>query len=458
MSPAIDRLASESLLFENGIAVSSWTLPTHASILTGLYPRSHGARATKDAPGAIRQRKNRPVTALKPAVSTLAEVLTANGYETAAFFSNYWWLRPIFGIHQGFETFFSKGPTAKVEGPNSPLALYRRKFRKERAARLRQAKATDPGPADAEMLRPTHRAPYIRAEVITDLALEWLNEERATKRPFFLALNYLDAHAPYAPPPPFDRQFVPEDFGGDIEAMVAQVDLLRRRAYAPISFGFSQNPQLRSLVQARYWGEIAYLDSEVGRLLDALREDGRLDQTIVVLVSDHGEHLFERDKLGHGQTLYQEEVRIPLLIRLPRALAAERRTELVSQVDIMPTVLDLLGIKVEDELEGRSLVKPASAEVFAEFVGWSGPGRALRGLFEGDWVYLESGKGGRELFDLRTDPEQKRNLAASQPEREAAMATKVDAWEAGTGAFGKTVAAELSQEDLQRLRSLGYLQ
>ena len=153
VSPEIDRLASESLLFENGIAVSSWTLPTHASILTGLYPRSHGAQATKDGPGAIRQRKNRPVTALKPAVSTLAEVLAANGYETAAFFSNYWWLRPIFGIHQGFQTFFSRGPNARVQDADSPLGAYQKKFRQQQAQRVRQGKAIDSDAKGAEMPR-----------------------------------------------------------------------------------------------------------------------------------------------------------------------------------------------------------------------------------------------------------------------------------------------------------------
>jgi len=258
------------------------------------------------------------------------------------------------------------------------------------------------------------------ANEVADAAVQWLRE---TPAPFFAWVHFYDPHAPYAPPPPFRERFAdrPQD------------------------------------------GEIAFTDEQLGRVLGALAESGHARDTLVVVLADHGEGLGEHGEGGHGILIYESTLRVPLLVSGPGVPRGAVVNDPVGTVDVVPTVLALLGLPVPDELPGRSLRSallgrplPAEALYSEALFGrlncrWS----ALRGWREGDWKLVEGAE--PELFHLATDPAEAVDRAAAEPERlrrmRAALAAAVRAMAPG-GDRARPVA--LSPEQMERLRSLGY--
>lgn len=226
-----------------------------------------------------------------------------------------------------------------------------------------------------------------RAGGVVDAALAWLRGRPKGSR-FFLWVHLFDPHTPYDPPAPFDTEY------GDT-----------------------------------YQGEVAYTDQQVGRLLEGLEDLGVRENTLIILTSDHGEGLGEHGELTHGFFVYQSTVHVPLLMRLPgRIPAGNRISAPVNLVDVLPTVLDLTGSQHPEGLEGRSLLQavtlgqePAARDQYLETylpyfqMRWAGS-RALR---DGRWKFIEAPT--PELYDLQNDPGERRNLAAQDPERSAAL-------------------------------------
>jgi arylsulfatase A-like enzyme len=231
---------------------------------------------------------------------TLAMSLRERGFRTAAFVSSFI-LDGRFGFDRGFESYGFEA-TEKI--------VWR------------------------GQLRPRF---YARGAATTDAALRWLHDHRGER--FFLWIHYFDPHAPYEPPEGFA---LPP--GTD-------VDLDGRR----VPSGLGSRSRLGDLVRA-YRGEVRYTDAELGRLLDSLREDGRLDRIALVVTSDHGEAFGDHGQLGHGTTLYEELVRVPLLVRGPGIPAGRRLPGPVQLEDLMPTLLDWLGLPVPPDLDGVSLL------------------------------------------------------------------------------------------------------
>ncbi len=268
------------------------------------------------------------------------------------------------------------------------------------------------------------------ASEVTDAALAWLARRPDPGRPFFLFLHYYDPHVPYEPP----AEYMPATgVPASEEAFVA------------------------------YRGEIAFVDDQLERLIGALREDRRLDQTLVVVTADHGEGLMNHGELTHGVFLYEELLRVPLIVRYPAGLPrGERRTPVVGLVDVVPTVLAALGLDPEPGLDGASLWELARGttdrhrgEVFAEShfgrleFGWA-PLRALR---TADWKYIDAPEA--ELYHLRDDPGERTNLAPTESDRAREMLQRIEAAFAGAAA---DLPQDIDEEHLERLQSLGYLQ
>jgi len=233
---------------------------------------------------------------------------------------------------------------------------------------------------------------------VTDRAIELLRGLDGQR--FFLYLHYMDPHHPYKPPPGWQR------------------------------FGDEE-------VQS-YLGEIAYCDSEIGRLLAELKTVGRADDTLVVFLGDHGEGLRARGYLGHGGSLHREEVHVPLIVRLPGRVPAGRRVgSQVRIIDVYPTVAEVLGLSVPRHVEGESLLpllagtKPVSPRVaVSEFyaqhvrsVWWKGPSISYDDGRYKLLLHLEDQK--VFLYDVRRDPDERTNLAAEHPDLVAAMQQKV---------------------------------
>jgi len=375
-TPVLDGLAAEGALFESAAAQTPLTLPSHASILTGVYPPVHGARGNGLYHVASEQ-------------ETLAEILARHGYGTAAVIASFV-LDRRFGLDQGFDLYDDDARAMTAPTPFSDPART--------------------GPA------------------VTHAALA-AADSLSRDRPYFLWVHYFDPHAPYTPPPQFRAQF-PEDLGG------------------------------------RYDAEIASVDDSLGRLLEGLRDRRLLRHTLIVVVGDHGEgfpgpHAEET----HGIFVYEDTMRVPLIVHAAGAIRGPIRSKaLVRQIDIVPTILDFLGIEGSDAIQGTSFLGileggDAPAEAILSYgeatapwdtQGWS----PLYSVRDREWKFIEAPK--PELYHLTEDAEESRNLIereAGRAERYRAALDEIRSRMSG----GPDAARSLSPEDRERLRKLGYV-
>ncbi|MHC4099495.1 MAG: sulfatase family protein [Planctomycetota bacterium] len=402
-SPRIDRFATTGALFTNAYCTASVTPVSHASILTGQYPYTHGLRVMH---GLMENR-------LPDGAVTLAEVLRDTGYETAAFISAF----PAggrFGLDQGFDTFdesFLDEPVDRIIGADGTVNTGKNQR---------------------------------RAGETTDLALDWL---AGVQGMFFVWVHYFDPHdAQLIPPPEFLERF-PAPSGSVLEGLRQLYDI-----------------------------EIQYMDRHVGRVLDALEAAGRFEDTVVVIVSDHGQGLGDHDWWTHG-ILYQEQIKAPLIIRAPGRPAGRQVDHLVRIIDIAPTIMDLAGLgpgrlrdpdgaslapMLEDEVPDPEYVAYADSVNMLTYVSATGStdekDDMLFAITDGRLKYIHHliREHESELYDLIRDPRELDNLYASRPDDVERMLADLTARRFQPDrAQG---AGLMSPEDLERLRSLGYLQ
>ncbi|NIA17250.1 MAG: sulfatase-like hydrolase/transferase, partial [Planctomycetes bacterium] len=296
-TPTLDKLAKGGALFSGAIGTSSWTMPTNMSILTSLYP---GVHKTTDY-----QKK------LPPGRNTLAGIMKARGYTTAAFVSN-----PTLGSQYGFSRGFDLYDDFSVE-LDLGLNLFENNDRGNRQV---------------------HNA--MTSKAVNRSALSWLRKNY--DKPFFMFVFYFDPHYDYIPPPPFDTIFDP-NYDGQTDG--------RGIVNKP-------RPSPRDLehIIALYDGEILYTDGYISKLLEKFAEYGIMDNTLVVVFSDHGDEFYEHGSSAHGQSLHNELTHIPLIFKWPGAIAGNKKIDcLVSQVDIMPTILDYMDIQYNGVMQGKSL-------------------------------------------------------------------------------------------------------
>jgi len=370
-TPALSALADGGIVFEHAVAVASVTAPTHASLLTGLYPRRHGLR-------------NNLSHHLGDDAPTLAEWLSAAGYRTAAFVSAIV-LERRYGLDRGFEVYDDD---------------------------LRSSSA---GPARRIT---TERL----AEATADRALAWL-DALGDEDPYFLWVHFYDPHLPYLPPSPWAERF-------------------RERPYD---------------------GEIAYMDSQVGRLLNHRKTAA--DDVIVAAIGDHGEGLGEHGEKAHGLLVYESTIRVPWILKLPRGPAGVRIAAPISQVDLVPTIAEMVKLEPGtgfEALEGRSLLPllrgddwAAERLLFAESevpfftYGWS----RLRTVRRGTLKYIDAPV--EEVYDLHTDPGETTNLADDRRTDAQRFAMEIETWTARGEDAGSTLPVDADTAEM--LRALGYL-
>ncbi|MCP4200630.1 MAG: sulfatase [bacterium] len=394
-TPAIDTFAAESAVFTRAYSHSSWTKPSVATLFTSLYPDQHGMGRVGFEGDAGFQ-----TDVLPKQLSTLAERFKRAGYRTGSIGTNVH-IQKKTGFAQGFSRFFNK--------------------------RL------------------------VTAYQVNDLLREWL-EAGDQQAPFFAYAHYMDVHFPY------NRRLPDETgrFGSTRTWPKAPTHWTRVPEWAEKHLN-SKN--LAALI-ASYDQEVAYVDGAFGELWAWLGEIGRLKNTVVVLVADHGEGFNEHDELQHGYAPYEEVTAIPFMIRLPPVYRHEpgRSEELVGLVDVMPTVLDLVGLKAPRKAQGRSLVPLLLGESLRERpIYVEGPG--IRGL-RGSTHTLFSPEEGEDLcFDNQADPSELSPLEAPLPEICGRMASALDGLVAQLElvAEGEDSAVTLDAEEVEALRALGYL-
>jgi arylsulfatase len=402
-SPHLDEFAKDSTVFRNVTAQAPWTTPSVASLLTALYPSSHGL---------VTRLQGDRIAALDTAVVTLAEVLRAQGYQTAAFSTNPW-ITAAAGLDQGFETFVQKRRYAPAAG--------------------------------------LHRA-----------ASRWMRQR--DERPFFLLIHYMDVHGPYAPPPPFDRRFSPNRAGArelTAEELERLPGYLRR----------DRDTTLDEYV-ALYDGGISYWDHSFSEFLARPDVAGMLDNTVIIVTADHGEEFLEHGGFDHGETLYQEQISVPLIWRMPDHQSFEQSVhEPVELVDVMPTLLSLLGISPQPG-QGRdqsSLMRgtPGSERpVFSEAAvapgGGPHPGGTYKSVMLGDLKAIVNLDTDEVLyFDLSEDPGESDPLHNLPTPARTALLRHIAEWREQNGEVGRQIVATqavVSPETREELEGLGYLE
>ena len=381
-SPNIDRIAREGAVFENAFSTSSYTLPSHASLLTGLYPHEHGVEW------------HRPDGLQISSIPTLPETLRRHGYRTAAFSANlYWFTRPM-GFGRGFirfeDHFHSLGDmvTRTLYGSAFERLVLRRMGLEDIPARKRAAD-------------------------VNGSVLRWIKRDH--EKPFFVMVNYFDAHDPYLPPQPYRNLFANStNSSGIINGHMGRYDPSLTAE------------QVQNEIDA-YDGAIAYVDSQIGQLFAELEDRRITDDLLIVLTSDHGEAFGDHGLFRHEHSLYREVLHVPLIFAKSGKVPSKTRVKRPVTIAAIPaTVMDLIGIKDPVGFPGPSLTRlwetPAAADEWPyplaemKHEPWSlakypVTHGSLKSLISAKWHYIKHDKFGTELYDSESDIRQLKNLA-----------------------------------------------
>jgi len=371
LTPFIDSLAQRGVVFENAQSVTPVTLPSHASMMTGLYPTKHQVR-------------NNGMFVLGDEVETLAEVYSENGYATGAFISAQV-LVSRYGLDQGFDVYDDDLSQSRKSGQSV--------------------------------------VPSRRGNVTLEAAKQWLATIPQDK-PVFLWLHLYDPHAPYDPPGNFRARFPSDPYGG----------------------------------------EIAFVDSLVADLVATLDQSGRLDDTVLTVLADHGEGLGEHGENTHGMLLHQATIHVPWILTTPAIDKPIRVVDPVSITDLSPLLTSLVDLRTpnEDRSDGRlpfggqDAASPARALYFEAMLpmfqyGWS----ELRGVRTGRWE-LHAGTR-KELFDMVADPRQLTNMAENEPLELENTSRLLDEFIEADQNLNIEAALDLPPAEREALEALGYM-
>ncbi|UCH77699.1 MAG: sulfatase [Candidatus Coatesbacteria bacterium] len=421
-TPRLGAFADSGATFEYAYSNSPWTLPSMASLLTGRYPSVCGVDAGHK---------------LRAGIPTLAERLRAEGYRTEAYVTNIF-MHPEYGFASGFDVYLMNGDF-RLLYPLRGTALYKFTVAAARAARSRSGR---------------RRNNTTFNSAATAAALRRLGSGR---RPFFVWCHFMDPHGPYTPP----RGYVPDYPGVEAaEAYTLMDDLLAR------GWGLDELPMEEAEVrkfEMLYDGEVAYVDEHFGKIMETLEAEGLADDTIVVVLTDHGEEFFDHGGFEHGHTLYPELIDMALLVRLPgydlREVAARRY---VSQVDVVPSIMEALGFAPPRDVDGRSFLGGDPEEETAAFAEAVKRGTEKKALRRGGWLYIEDWEEGtRELYNIAADPRAVENVAGTglpvEEELAEAIRRYVAANENEVAGGGAAPELSLPEEQKRRLVGLGYI-
>jgi len=478
-SPHLDEFSREAVIFENAYSTTSHTLPSLASVITGKYPMHHGVR-------------NNRVYALADTNLTIAEVFKKQGYVTGAIVEN-GTLRPSRNYDQGFEYYGESYYFSDLKY-DIPGLIMLNKISKLFGERL--------------FLYPHHSGG--EAHHTTNTAIRFLKKNKDRK--FFCWVHYIDPHLPYAPPRGYDRFCRKEE-------KLEMSYFHKRRHLRKYEANLPPTPGVVKRIRGLYDGDVLYNDYQIGRLLRALEDMNLLSKTLIVFSADHGESLADHYYyIGHGQLVYNPNIAVPLLIRFPDLRYRGVIKQPVSNVNIMPTILDFMGWNQETfpgGIDGVSLM-PLIGEGRKDYlplvysqsgIPWSfdpklfdqiksgGPnpfktadvrlavdtrsgmeaslqeqiGLKLRAVIKDNWklIYVPvkdstsptGRRGYYELYDISSDWEEKYNLIDSEPEAFWELKTEIESWcaaDSGRSLFAEVI--ELEEEDIEALRALGYIQ
>jgi arylsulfatase A-like enzyme len=428
-TPNLRALAQDSVAYANAISTSDITLTSHASLFTGMYASWHSAYC--QPPEAWYGRR------LSDNYPTVAELLKKNGYETIGVAANLY-LRADFGLERGFNEFRIPRPVPLL--PDESHWLLRHPVRKV------LSHAADTTQFDRL---------YTMGEDI-DTELFHAVENRAhPEAPFFVFVNYMDAHFPYVPPAPFTERYP----GRHRHTTQEELEL---QQYS-LSAGKPEPSYVEHSV-SQYDGGIAYVDAQVGRVIAWLKSRKAYDNTMIIVTSDHGESFGERNRTTHANGPYQNLLHVVLMVKYPKSSLRGPEQDFVSLTDVAPTILTAANIPVPSTMQGRNLADRSAParEIYSETFPCPviqpiqcPHGCTTTSVYRWPYKLIQSTEhGGKfELFDLATDPAETRNLFVRNPDSAATLRTQIDTWNR------PVQTRETKQMDIDKekgLRDLGY--
>lgn len=426
-TPAIDALRGDSVLFRNCFAQSSWTKASFATIFSGQYPETHTAMEKSSV--------------LPSSVVTFPELLLNHGYYTQGFCNNPN-IAATYNYNQGFVDYEYLSPryVAFADQSAEKMALYKV---------LRQVRSKVVGKLTGGSI--DIRDFYQPAEVVTQTGLDWLDSsERPKDSPFFLFLHYMDPHDPYV-------DYKNPGVG-----------------YARVRLGTDLDPAVwKDKLQQAYIGCIEHCDTYVGKLLEGLKQRGLYDNSLIVFTADHGEEFHEHGGWWHGLSLYDEQIGIPLMFKLPQNQeAGQECVFLARHVDIGPTLLQFAGIDPAEAgdtpgMQGEPLFAKEDVSQFQNvsddliYSHLNFEGIELRSIRTPLYKIIHSNENKRhyatvELYDLTQDPGEQKNLAGTGDSKENELNEKLEGMRKYAAENAPKPEYKRSAEDEEKLRSIGY--
>lgn len=441
-TPHLHEFARDAVVFQNSISSSSWTLPAHATLFTGLPGYLHFASFTKNVED--------PVVPLAAHFDTLAEILHATGYKTGAAVANTLFLSPKYGLNQGFEFFWWGRVRSASLLSNSLFQIMLNHFPVDSIYAVKKLCGLPDNNAAAR---------------INQISLNWLQNQAQASRPWFLFINYMDTHGTPYLSAPFSHKF----------SAPPRLHMPGRWQQRNPKTGLPRRLDPPFLEEARGWydNEMAALDYEIGQLLNQLKELEIYDNTLIVITSDHGELLGEHDDFGHGNWLYQELLHVPLIVKYPRGKhGGQVHERSVQNSDVFAEILEQAGIALPPDITGQPFARTAHL-VFSEVnpipeyaMKW--PARFkqnLQAVYSKDldhYKLIRSNNEKIELYDLYADGGEENPLIDSQ--KTAVVLDELKKFLADLNARRQKLLkkqsfrqGELDPDTLRKMRALGYL-
>ena len=429
-SPNIDKLARDGIFFSAAIPTSPRTSPSAGSILTGLYPHSHGLRL--EGKNMARLKSINVIDRLNKNAATLQQILKSHGYATIGNDIE----MDDTGIDRGFDEF--------------NLLKWRvlNKIKRTLKKTIKRGYQVNP------------------AETLTDFAIKQINKLKGRK--FFLYLHYVGLHWPYTPPKPYDEMFDPNYNGNhafnQVNGKISRGDLIFNNTLT--------NAEIEHAI-AHYDGAIRFVDEQIGSLISHLDGLKLRENTLIVLTTDHGECFGEHGLyFNHGEYLYEESMKVPLIFSYSNSLKKKIGTQ-VQSTDIMPTVLDILGIELIENIEGNSLMplikenKKTREYTFAEsgMSFFKEDKRRYIGGIKGKWRMIRTDEWKLiyiphqqedifELYNLKEDQKEAKNLFEKKPEISNKLREELFKWMKDSDSEEDI---DLTEKSKETLRKLGYM-
>ncbi|RQG91074.1 sulfatase [Natrarchaeobius chitinivorans] len=460
-TPTLNQLAAEGTAFEHAFATGPWTLPSHASMFTGTYPSEHGTHGGH--------------TYLADDLRTLPEAFSDAGFRTIGV-SNNTWITEEFGFDRGFDD-LRKG-WQYIQSDADMGAVVRGEDIHEKLEATRN-RLFDGNPV-------VNAANILYSEVLqpsgddgADRSTTWIGnwlDDRESDRPFFLFCNFIEPHVEYDPPREYAERFLPD--GASYEDATA----IRQDPRAFDCEDYEITEREFAMLRGLYRAELAYVDDQVAKLRRALEENGIWDDTLFVVCGDHGEHIGEHGFFGHQYNLYDTLIHVPLVFHGGPFIGGERRSDLVQLLDLPATLLEAVGIEdraLRDQWSSRSLLPdsddgPRDA-VFAEYVAPQPSidrledrfgeipdrvrsfDRRLRAVRTAEYKYVCGDDGFERLHHVPTDPFERVDVSAEEPERARALRRRLEDRFEPLESTEPSDSVAMREGTRERLADLGYL-